>query len=70
MAGKKPIPKTQAKLSQDSISNYVNPDTGAPINGKYGVDSSKSRVNQISRKNGKVKNLTVGIKDIAKRRLL
>jgi len=47
MAGKKPIPRSQAKLSQDSINNYVNPDSGAPINGKYAVDSSKSRVNQL-----------------------
>ena len=64
MAGNKPTPKSQARLSQDSLKNYVNPETGAPVNGKYPVDTTKSRANQISRKNDRVKNLTVGIKDI------
>ncbi len=64
MAGNKPTPKSQARLSQDSLKNYVNPDTGALINGKYEVDTTKNRDNQISRKNDKVKNITVGIKDI------
>lgn len=64
MAGNKPTPKSQGRLSQDSIENYKNPDTGAPVNGKYAVDTAKNRANQISRKGDKVKNLTVGIKDI------
>ena len=64
MADKKQIPKSQARLSQDSIKNYKNPETGTPINEKYDVDKLKNRANQVSRKDDKVKNLTVGIKDI------
>jgi hypothetical protein len=64
MADKKQIPKSQARLSQDSIKNYKHPETGTPINEKYDVDKLKNRANQVSRKNDKVKNLTVGIKDI------
>ena len=64
MADKKQTPKSQARLSQDSIKNYKHPETGTPINEKYAVDKLKSRANQVSRKDDKVKNLTVGIKDI------
>lgn len=64
MAEKRQIPKNQSRLSQDSIENYKNPETGAPINEKHAIDQAKSRANQISRKNDEVKNLTVGIKDI------
>ncbi len=64
MADKKQTPKSQARLSQDSIKNYKHPETGTPINEKYAIDKLKSRANQVSRKDDKVKNLTVGIKDI------
>ena len=59
MADKKQTPKSQARLSQDSIKNYKHPETGTPINEKYAVDKLKSRANQVSRKDDKVKNLTV-----------
>jgi len=64
MADRKAIPKSQARLSQDSIENYKHPETGAPINEKHGVDKGKTRAQQVSRKEDSVKNLTVGIKDI------
>ena len=64
MADKKQLPKSQARLSQDSIKNYKHPETGAPINEKYEIEKLKKRANQVSRKEDKVKNLTVGIKDI------
>lgn len=64
MADKKQLPKSQARLSQDSIKNYKHPETGAAINEKYEIEKLKKRANQVSRKEDKVKNLTVGIKDI------
>ena len=64
MADRKPQPKSQERLSQDSVENYKNPETGAEINSKYGKDRNKDRALQVSRKEDKVKNLTVGIKDI------
>lgn len=64
MAEKRQTPKSQGRLSQDSIETYKNPETGAPVNGKHAIDQAKSRANQISRKEDNVKNLTVGIKDI------
>jgi len=64
MADRKAIPKSQARLSQDSIENYKHPETGATINEKHGVDKGKTRAQQVSRKEDNVKNLTVGIKDI------
>lgn len=64
MADRKAIPKSQARLSQDSIENYKHPETGAPINEKHGVDKGKTRAQQVSRKEDSIKNLTVGIKDI------
>jgi len=64
MADRKPQPKSQERLSQDSIENYKNPETGAEINSKYSEDRNRDRALQVSRKEDKVKNLTVGIKDI------
>lgn len=64
MADKKPTPKSQEQMSQDLVSNYKNPDTGAAIKPKAGQRDLKERGNQISRKNDNVDNLTIGIKDI------
>lgn len=64
MAERKATPKSQARLSQDSIKTYTNPDTGAPVNDKYAIEKGKTRAQQVSRKEDNVKNLTVGIKDI------
>jgi len=64
MATKPRLPKTQERLSQDSIKQYVNPETGVPVNGKAGLSQVKDRANQVRRDNDNVKNFNVGIKDI------
>jgi hypothetical protein len=64
MAGNKPRPKSQEELRRDTIKNYVNPESGVPVNQKAGPTDLKNRAKQISRKEDNVKNLTVGIKDI------
>ena len=64
MAGNKPRPKSQEELRRDTIKNYVNPESGVPVSPKAGPTDLQNRAKQVSRKNDKVKNLTVGIKDI------
>jgi|CoawatStandDraft_6_1074263.scaffolds.fasta_scaffold14414_2 hypothetical protein len=64
MAGNKPTPKSQEQLSQDLISNYKNPDTDSPIQDKAPLSTAKNRENQIRRDNDKVRNFTIGVKDI------
>lgn len=54
---RKPIPKSQVEISQDTIEPYVN-------NGKAPVPSSKKRENQRTRKNDDVKQFSVGLKDV------
>lgn len=54
---RKPIPKSQVEISQETIEPYVN-------NGKAPVPSSKKRENQRTRKNDEVKQFTVGLKDV------
>ena len=64
MADKPLLPKTQGRLSQDSVQPYKNPDTNVEIQGKAGVPDPKNRANQIRRDNDLVKNISIGIKDI------
>ena len=54
---RKPIPKSQVEISQDTIEPYVN-------NGKAPAPSSKKRENQRTRKNDEVKQFSVGLKDV------
>ena len=54
---RKPIPKTQVELSQETITPYLN-------NGKAPVPANKKRENQRTRKNDEVKDFSVGLKDI------
>jgi hypothetical protein len=54
---RKPIPKTQVELSQETITPYLN-------NGKAPVPANKKRENQRTRKNDDVKDFSVGLKDI------
>ena len=54
---RKPIPKSQVEISQDTIEPYLN-------NGKAPVPSSKKRENQRTRKNDDVKQFSVGLKDV------
>lgn len=54
---RKPIPKSQVELSQDSIEPYLN-------QGKVPVPSNKRRENQRSVKNDTVKPFTVGLSDM------
>jgi hypothetical protein len=53
---RKPIPKSQVEISQDTIEPYLN-------NGKAPVPSTKKRENQRTRKNDDVKQFSVGLKD-------
>jgi hypothetical protein len=57
MAIRKPIPKSQVELSQETITPYLN-------NGKAPVPSNKRRENQRTRKNDDVKDFSVGLQDI------
>ena len=54
---RKPIPKSQVELSQETITPYLN-------NGKAPVPANKKRENQRTRKNDDTKDFTVGLKDI------
>lgn len=56
MATRKPIPKSQVELSQETIQPYTN-------SGKAPVPSNKKRENQRTRKNDDVKQFQVGLKD-------
>lgn len=64
MAGNKPIPKSQEELRRETIKPYRNPESGVEINPLPDPSNLQDRAKQISRKNDKVKNITVGIKDI------
>ena len=64
MAQKPLLPKTQEQISQDSITNYRNPDTGTQFQGKAPLDTSKDRENQRRVDKDNVGTLKVGIKDI------
>lgn len=63
MAEKPNLPKSQERLSQDSIQTYRNPETGQETGTKGPLDTSKNRENQLKR-DDEVKNFQVGIKDI------
>ena len=54
---RKPIPKSQVELSQETISPYLN-------QGKGPVPANTRRENQRTRKNDDVKDFTVGLQDI------
>lgn len=54
---RKPIPKSQVELSQETITPYLN-------NGKAPVPANKRRENQRTVKNDEVKQLNVGLKDV------
>lgn len=54
---RKPIPKSQVELSQETIEPYLN-------QGKAPVPANKRRENQKSLKNDDVKQFTVGLKDV------
>ena len=54
---RKPVPKSQVELSQETITPYLN-------QGKAPVPGNKRRENQRSLKNDEVKQLNVGLKDI------
>ena len=64
MAQKPLLPKTQEQISQDSITNYRNPDTDTQFQGKAPLDTSKDRENQRRVDKDNVGTLKVGIKDI------
>jgi hypothetical protein len=63
MAGNKPTPKTQGRLSQDTITPYINPETGTQGT-KTPLPDPKNRALQVSRDGDEIKNYSVGIKDI------
>ena len=54
---RKPIPKSQVELSQETITPYLN-------TGKAPVPTNKKRENQISVKEDEVKQFSVGLKDV------
>jgi hypothetical protein len=54
---RKPVPKSQVELSQETITPYLN-------QGKAPVPANKRRENQRSLKDDEVKQLNVGLKDI------
>jgi len=64
MAEKPLIPKSQEELSQNSITNYTNPESNTEIRPKEGLDQSTNRANQVSMLNDNVDTYKVGIKDI------
>ena len=64
MAEKPLIPKSQEELSQNSITNYTNPESNTEIRPKEGLDQSTNRANQVSMLNDNVETYKVGIKDI------
>jgi hypothetical protein len=54
---RKPIPKSQVELSQETITPYLN-------NGKAPVPANKKRENQKTLKNDEVRQFQVGLKDV------
>lgn len=54
---RKPIPKSQVELSQETITPYLN-------NGKAPVPANKRRENQKTLKNDEVKQFQVGLRDV------
>tara|TARA_X000001316_G_C922127_1_gene36965 strand:- start:364 stop:1218 length:855 start_codon:yes stop_codon:yes gene_type:complete len=64
MAEKPLNPKSQERLSQDSIETYVHPETGQNLGVKQPLDQQRDRANQKRRDNDEVQNFKVGIKDI------
>lgn len=54
---RKPVPKSQVELSQETITPYLN-------QGKAPVPANKKRENQRTVKNDNVKQFTVGLKDV------
>lgn len=64
MSDKPLIPKSQEELSQNSITNYTNPESNTEIRPKEGLDQSTNRGNQVSMLNDNVETYKVGIKDI------
>ena len=54
---RKPIPKSQVELSQETIEPYLN-------TGKAPVPTNKRRENQRSLKGDEVKQFSVGLKDV------
>jgi len=63
MADNVNTPKTQAQLSQDSITTYTNPETGVSAT-KSPIPDLQNRALQVSRADDTVQNFKVGIKDI------
>lgn len=63
MADNVNLPKTQAQLSQDSISTYTNPVTGVSA-AKTPIPDPTNRAYQVARSTDTVENFKVGIKDI------
>lgn len=61
MANRKPLPKTQRQLSQDSINTYRTENYTAD---KTNVDNLKKRAYQRTVKADDVKNFSIGLKDI------
>ena len=61
MANKKPLPKTQRQLSQDSIATYRTENYTAD---KTNVNNAKKRAYQRTVKADDVKNFSIGLKDI------
>ena len=61
MANRKPLPKTQRQLSQDSITTYRTENYTAD---KANVDNAKKRAYQRTVKADDVKNFSIGLKDI------
>ena len=61
MANRKPLPKTQRQLSQDSITTYRTENYTAD---KTDVDNLKKRAYQRTVKADDVKNFSIGLKDI------
>jgi len=57
MPVRKPIPKSQRQLSQDSITTYVN-------QGKANVDNTKNRANRRKVTSDDVKQFSIGLRDI------
>ena len=54
---RKPVPKSQVELSQETITPYLN-------QGKAPVPANKKRENQRTLKGDDVKQFTVGLKDV------
>ena len=64
MSQKPLLPKTQEKLSQDTITSYRNPNNDAIVKPKGLLDTLKERQNQRRVTGDKIRSFQVGIKDI------